>query len=163
MTGLKALKLVQAKKPQKNSQQFSRRQKLSSKLAEQIQLAKSEQSGTALELKKTRTIKDSATGESQLIEVPIKLKPWWWKNDAGKLCITVRYGARVLEIIEGKNAIEAENIAEVISSLQVILSAVDTGELDSRIESLSEKPRSEISKPPDTEKKKTLKLPFRSS
>ena len=53
MTGLKALKLVQAKKPQKNSQQFSRRQKLSSKLAEQIQLAKSEQSGTALELKKT--------------------------------------------------------------------------------------------------------------
>jgi len=163
MTGLTALKLVQVKKPQTNSPQFSRRQKLSSKLTEQIQLAKSEQSGVALDLRKTRTIKDSITGESNRVEVPRKLKPWWWKNETGKLCITVRYGARVLEIVEGKNAIEADNIAEVISSLQLILGAVDSGELDARIDALNEKPKSEISKPVETEKKKTLKLPFRSS
>ena len=76
MTGLTALKLIQAKKPQASSPQLSRRQKLSDKLFDQIQLAKSEQSGIPLDLKKIRTIKDSITGESKRVEVPRKLKPW---------------------------------------------------------------------------------------
>jgi hypothetical protein len=45
MSGLSALKLVQAKREKGNSPQYARRQKLSTKLAEQIQLAKAQQSG----------------------------------------------------------------------------------------------------------------------
>jgi predicted transcriptional regulator len=41
--------------------------------------------------------------------------------------------------MDGKNAIEAENIADVITSLQVIRSAVDAGELDKRIEAVTGK------------------------
>ena len=163
MTGLTALKLVQAKKPQASSPQMSRRQKLSDKLFDQIQLAKSEQSGMPLELKKIRTIKDSITGESKRVEVPRKLKPWWWTSGDGKICITVRYGARVLEIVEGKNAIQAESIADVISSLQVIRSAVDSGELDTRIRALTGKEDSQLPNAPTHEKKSTLKLPFRNN
>jgi len=163
MTGLTALKLVQAKKPQSNSPHLSKRQKLSNKLAQQIQLAKSEQSGTHLDLKKTKLIKDSETGESKRVEVPVKLKPWWWKSEDGKICITVRYGARVLEIVEGKNAIEADNIADVITSLQVIRTAVDSGELDARIQALTAKEELPIPKAPTQEKKSTLKLPFRNN
>ena len=51
----------------------------------------------------------------------------------------MRYGARTLEIMDGKNAIEADNIADVITSLQVIRSAVDAGELDKRIEAVTAK------------------------
>ena len=163
MTGLTALKLIQAKKPQASSPQMSRRQKLSDKLFDQIQLAKSEQSGIPLDLKKIRTITDSITGESKRVEVPRKLKPWWWKSGDGKICITVRYGARVLEIVEGKNAIQAESIADVISSLQVIRSAVDSGELDTRIQALTGKEGSQLPKAPTQEKKSTLKLPFRNN
>jgi hypothetical protein len=32
------------------------------------------------------------------------------------MCITVRYGARTLEVVEGKNAIETENIAGAYSN-----------------------------------------------
>ena len=46
MSGLSALKLVTSKRQQGNSPQFARRQKLSNKLDEQIQLAKALQSGT---------------------------------------------------------------------------------------------------------------------
>ena len=46
MSGLSALKLVQAKQTQGTSPKHARRQKLSSKLHEQIQLAKAEQAGT---------------------------------------------------------------------------------------------------------------------
>lgn len=156
MTGLSALKFVSGKKPVSSSPQMARRQKLSNKLAEQIQLAKCEQSGTTLDLKKTRNIKDAQTGLSKRVEVPVKLKPWWWRADDGKLCITVRYGARVLEIIDGKDAIQADSIAEVISTLQVVRGAVDAGELDKRIESLSRKSKNE---PVQIEKRPTLKLP----
>jgi len=46
MSGLSALKLVQAKRQACNSPKHARRQKLSNKLHEQIQLAKAEQAGT---------------------------------------------------------------------------------------------------------------------
>ena len=137
MSGLNALKLVQAKREKGNSPQHARRQKLSTKLAEQIQLAKAQQSGAEFSPVRVRTVKDEATGQSRKIEVPKKIKPWWWTDEKGKLCITVRYGARTLEIVEGKNAIETDSIADVITSLQVIRTAVDSGELDSRIEAIS--------------------------
>ena len=163
MSGLNALKLVQAKREKGNSPQHARRQKLSTKLAEQIQLAKAQQSGTEFSPVRVRTIKDEATGQSRKVEVPKKIKPWWWTDEKGKLCITVRYGARTLEIVEGKNAIETDNIADVITSLQVIRTAVDSGELDSRIEAISSLVKSGFDKEAQNSKRSTLKLPGKST
>jgi hypothetical protein len=153
------LKLVQAKREKGNSPQHARRQKLSTKLAEQIQLAKAQQSGAEFSPVRVRTVKDEVTGQNRKIEVPKKLKPWWWTDDKGKLCITVRYGARTLEIVEGKNAIETDNIADVITSLQVIRSAVDAGELDKRIDAVMGAVKAGFSKEPAPSGRTTLKLP----
>ena len=163
MSGLNALKLVQAKREKGNSPQNARRQKLSTKLAEQIQLAKAQQSGAEFSPVRVRTVKDEVTGQSRKVEVPKKLKPWWWTDDKGKLCITVRYGARTLEIVEGKNAIETDSIADVITSLQVIRSAVDSGELDSRIEAISGLVKSGFDKESQGSNRQTLKLPSKSA
>ena len=159
MSGLTALKLVQAKREKGTSPQHARRQKLSIKLAEQIQLAKAQQSGTEFSPVRVRTVKDEATGQNRKVEVPKKLKPWWWTDEKGKLCITVRYGARTLEIMDGKNAIETDSIADVITSLQVIRSAVDAGELDKRIDAVMGAVRSGFSKEPTPSGRPTLKLP----
>ena len=163
MSGLNALKLVQAKREKGSSPQQPRRQKLSTKLAEQIQLAKAQQSGTEFSPVRVRTVKDEATGQSRKVEVPKKLKPWWWTDEKGKLCVTIRYGARILEIVEGKNAIETDNIADVIASLQVIRSAVDSGELDARIEAISGLMKSGFDKETQASKRQTLKLPSKSA
>ena len=162
MSGLNALKLVQAKREKGSGPQHARRQKLSTKLTEQIQLAKAQQSGTEFSPVRVRTVKDEATGQSRKVEVPKKLKPWWWTDDTGKLCITVRYGARTLEIVEGKNAIETDNIADVIASLQVIRSAVDSGELDKRIDAVMGQVKEGFSKDPAASSRPTLKLPAKS-
>jgi hypothetical protein len=162
MSGLSALKLVQAKREKGNSPQHARRQKLSTKLAEQIQLAKAQQSGTEFSPVRVRTVKDEATGQSRKVEVPKKLKPWWWTDEKGKLCITVRYGARTLEIVEGKNAIETDSIADVITSLQVIRSAVDAGELDKRIDAVMGLVKAGFAKDSGTSSRPTLKLPAKS-
>ncbi len=164
MSGLSALKFINSKRQQGNSPQHARRQKLCSKLDEQILLAIAEQSGTQFAPTKLRTFKDDATGETRKVETPKKLKPWWWKDDKGKLCITVRYGARTLEIMDGKNAIESDSIADVITSLQVIRSAVDAGDLDQRINAIAGKSKSDESvqaPAPQTEKRSILGLPSR--
>ena len=163
MSGLNALKLVQAKREKGSSLQHARRQKLSIKLAEQIQLAKAQQSGTDFSPVRVRTVKDEATGQSRKVEVPKKIKPWWWTDEKGKLCITVRYGARTLEIVEGKNAIETDNIADVIASLQVIKSAVDSGELDKRIDAVMRLGKEGISKDSVSAGRSTLKLPTKAN
>jgi hypothetical protein len=91
--------------------------------------------------------------------VPKKIKPWWWTDDTGKLCITVRYGARTLEIVEGKNAIETDSIADVITSLQVIRTAVDSGELDKRIDAVMGQAKAGFAKDSSASSRPTLKLP----
>ncbi len=162
MSGLSALKLVQAKREKGMSPQHARRQKLSTKLAEQIQLAKAQQSGTEFSPVRHRTVMDESTGMNRKVEVPKKLKPWWWTDDKGKLCITVRYGARTLEIVEGKNAIETDSIADVITSLQVIRTAVDSGELDKRIDAVMGQVTAGFAKDSAASSRPTLKLPAKS-
>lgn len=159
MSGLNALKFTNSKRQQGNSPQHARRQNLCIKLDEQIQLAKAQQSGTQFAPTKLRTIKDTATGETRKVEVPKKLKPWWWADDKGKLCITLRYGARTLDIVEGKNAIEADGIADVITSLQIIRSAVDAGDLDKRIDAVTKRDRLDESATARTDKRSILRLP----
>jgi hypothetical protein len=68
-----------------------------------------------------------------------------------------------LEIVEGKNAIETDSIADVITSLQVIRTAVDSGELDARIEAISGLMKSGFDKEIQASKRQTLKLPSKSA
>lgn len=159
MSGLTALKFIVSKRKQGNSPAHARRQKLIAKLNEQIQMAKAIQSGSDYSPVKIRTVKDGATGEMRRVEVPKRIKPWWWQSEAGKMCITVRYGARTMEVVEGKNAIEAENIAAVITTLEVLRTAVDAGELDARIEAVSTLVKSGFEKDTEPTKRPKLKLP----
>jgi hypothetical protein len=93
------------------------------------------------------------------LEIPKRLKPWWWSGENGKLCITVRYGARTLDVVEGKNAIETDTIAGVITTLEVLRAAVDAGELDARIEAVSGLVKAAFGKKEGAVKKGKLKLP----
>jgi len=158
MSGLSALKFVASKPQQGNSPKHARRQKLINKIHEQIQLAKAAQSGTEYVPVRIRSVRDEATGGTQKVEVPKRLKPWWWASENGRLFITVRYGARTLEVIEGKNAIEAENIAGVITSLEVLRSVIDAGELDARIEAVSRLAKAGFDKEAALKRRPTLKL-----
>ena len=137
MSALSKLKFVSMERQENSNPLLVKRQKLANKISEQIQLAKANQSGKKYKAVKVRKITDMETGEQREIEVPKRLKPWWWPNEQGKICINVRYGARVLEVIEGKNSIEVENLAAVITALEVLRAAVEQGELDERINVIS--------------------------
>jgi hypothetical protein len=137
MSTLDSLKLTTAKKPTHIPAIVFRRNKLSSRLWEQIQLAKSQIEGTTFVVKKFRSIKDRETGLRRQVEIPKRIREWWFRNDAGKVCVSVRYGTKVIELAKGKHSVEVENALALVKALETIKSAVEQGELDTQIEAAS--------------------------
>ncbi len=142
MTVIGELKLVADKKPRNMPVIVVRRNKLAAKLWEQIQLAKSQIDGTAFVIHKFRSVRDPESGVKKQVEVPKRIKPWWFQSEAGKVCIAIRYGSYTLELAKGMSSIEVASAADLIKTLEVIKTAVEAGELDSQIELASQSLRS---------------------
>ena len=145
MSTLVNLKLVTAKKPGKLPPIVERRNKLSNKLWEQLQLAQAHNSGTSYAPIKQKRMKD-VDGNIKTIEVSKRIKPWWFVAENGKCCIAVRYGSKVIELAKGKSAIEVANPDALIEALEAVNSAVLAGELDAQIEAASSQLRSGFKK-----------------
>jgi hypothetical protein len=146
MSVLSNLKLVDVKKPRNMPVIVVRRNKLSSKLWEQIQLAKSQLEGTQFVVTKFRSVKDRETGLVKQVEVPKRIKPWWFQSDEGKVCFSVRYGSWIIDLAKGKPSVEVESGEELVKALTTIKIAVEAGELDTQIEIASAKLRSGFGK-----------------
>jgi len=134
MSVIGTLKLVATKKPHQITAVQIRRNKICRRLHEQIMLAKSQQDGKQFFTTKFRTTTNSETGERKSIEVAKTIKPWWFTADNGKTAIAIRYGARVLELAKGKFAVEIASPSDIASTLEIIKSAVESGELDAQLE-----------------------------
>jgi hypothetical protein len=146
MSVLSNLKLVAVKKPRNMPAIVVRRNKLSSRLWEQIQLAKSQLEGTPFVVTKFRSVKDRETGLVKQVEVPKRIKPWWFQSDEGKVCFSVRYGSWTIDLAKGKPSVEVESGEELVKALTTIKIAVEAGELDGQIEIASAKLRSGFGK-----------------
>ena len=146
MSVLSRLKLVDVKKPRNMPAIVVRRNKLSSRLWEQIQLAKSQLEGTPFVVTKFRSVKDRETGILKQVEVPKRIKPWWFQSNEGKVCFSVRYGSWTIDLAKGKPSVEVESGEELVKALTTIKIAVEAGELDSQIEIASAKLRSGFGK-----------------
>ena len=134
MSVLTALKLVALKKPVHQPAIVIRRNKLSSRLWEQIQLAKGQMSGTPFVLMKFRSIKDKETGVRKHVEVPKRIKPWWFQTEEGKVCVSIRYGSWIIELAKGKPSIQVDSGDDLVKALETVKIAVEAGDLDSQIE-----------------------------
>ena len=136
MATLASLKLVAAKKPTNQPPVVQRRNKLSSKIFEQIQLAQAQSRGESYAPTKHKTV-TNAEGERVAVTVPKRIKPWWFVAENGKVCIAIRYGAKIIELAKGKTAIEVTNADALIEALEAVNTAVLAGELDGQIEVVS--------------------------
>jgi hypothetical protein len=142
MSALSNLKLVAVKKPRNMPAIVIRRNKLATKLWEQINLAQSQLDGKPFIVTKFKTVKDKETGLRKQVEVPKRLKPWWFQSEQGKVCVSVKYGSWTIELAKGKPSVEVASGAELVKALESIKTAVEAGELDAQIETASASLRS---------------------
>ena len=135
MSVLSGLKLVAAKQQRVTDPTQLRRAKLLAKLDEQIALAQAQAASTVYAPTRAKRVKD-ADGSVRVVQVPKRVKAWYWAVDGGKVCVAVRYGNRVMELSKGKTAVEV-GPAEVVMTLARLRDAVAAGELDAQAEAAS--------------------------
>mgnify|MGYP000691658592 CR=1 FL=1 len=133
---LSTLNFTDTKRPKSISPIQLRRNKLSNKLWEQIQLAKSQIEHTHFVVKRRVTVKD-LEGNYKSIERPKRIKPWWFMDNNGNLCLSVFYGSKRIEFAPGKTSVEAKNLTELVKALEILKSVTEAGNLDGAIEAAS--------------------------
>ncbi len=137
MSALNKLKFVNAKQNNIVSPVLQRRNKLLKKIGEQIELAKAQKAGTTYAPTRLRKVINKETGEGTTIEMAKRLRAWYWMEQNGKICLSVKYGAKSIELAKGKNAVELGSADEILPTLETIKLAVESGELDAAIEATS--------------------------
>lgn len=157
LDSLNALKFTDAKRPKNQPPVVQRRNKLISKLWEQLELAKARHSGKDFVVKRYKNVKD-LEGNTKSVEKPKRIKPWWFTSSTGTLCINVFYGSKLLELANGKTAVEAANLANVIEILELLKREAEMGAFDEAIEaaSLQLRSRFELKIPKTSQKSKVL-------
>lgn len=141
MATLATLKLSSAVKPTHMPAVQVRRNKMSRRLWEQIELARAQQAGTEFAPVKFRSYQDKETGLRKQVETTKRVKQWWFTAENGKLVMNVRYGARLIELAKGKSSIEIGGTDQLVPTLELIKKAVEAGELDAQIEAAANKLR----------------------
>lgn len=144
---LNNLKFVAAKRPTHIPAVQVRRNKLSNKLYEQIKLATALRDGNTYAPTHLRSVRDRETGEIKRMELPKRIRQWWFTSESGKVCVQIKYGSKTLEVGgKGKNSVDVANGEELIKVLETIKSAVEAGELDVQLESAGLKLRDGFAK-----------------
>ena len=114
-------------KPQSNPT-VARRMKLAGKIDQQVKLC----ADAAYRPVRSVWVKNAA-GQEELTNKAVRIQRWWNEAEGGKVLLTVRYGTKVLQLAEGKNAIELASTEEVADVLGKVRLAVLAGELDAEI------------------------------
>ena len=143
-TTLSTLKLVTSKKHQTVAPIVIRRNKLISKLHEQLELCEAQREGKTYAPIRLKTYVNKTSGERLTAEVPKRVKEWFWvSNESNKINLSVKYGAKTLMLNKKTkaNAIELASGDELIATLKALKIAVANGELDEAIAEVSEATR----------------------
>lgn len=133
MKALEKFKLVSIAAGHKNPV-IDRRNKLTSKLAVQIAAAKAQAGGDTFVATRKKLVLDSETKARKVVETPVRFKQWWSVGPTGTIVLGLRYGAKPIELANGKSGIECSSMEELIAALEAVKDAVAAGELDTHIE-----------------------------
>ena len=129
MAILSSLKFTPYKQTNRNNSFLKRRRKLIAKMDEQILLV-TDSNYKPTKIKWVR----NEDGSEHKLEIPKRVRRWWTEQLGDTILLTIRYGNKVIEFEEGKNAIELSSKEELEPTLQNIKKAVDNGEFNMLLE-----------------------------
>jgi hypothetical protein len=85
------------------------------------------------------------------------------KSKFRPFCVMVHYGSKVLELQNGLNAVEVDDIDALVATLELIKTATEKGELDAQIDSVSQMVKAGFKRDKTERKNGTIKLPAKSA
>lgn len=131
MSHLAKLNLKAVQRANQKDPILVRRGKLLAGIAEQKLVLDAVSRGETY-ITRVRRWKDDGSGDKALVEVPKKVRPWFFQQDGGWY-VQCRYGARPLQLDAKSNAVFVAKLTDVAPALAAIEAAVNSGELDQAI------------------------------
>lgn len=128
---LDTLTLSNTAKQRDNSPEGNARRKLLDALAVQIDAATAQAKGEVFIRRIGRWV-DGEEGKERK-DVPVRFRPWWFKDDGGSIHLNIRYGNKPLELKAGKSAIAVGSVDNLLPVLEQVKQAIVAGELDKAI------------------------------
>lgn len=137
MSSLAKLNLKTVQRVVQKDPVIARREKLLAAIAEQKLVLDAMTRGETY-ISKVRRWRDDGNGDKALVELPKKVRPWFFQQDNGWY-LQCRYGARLLMLDAKSNAVFVTKREEVATALTAIEAAVKAGELDQAIAAISKR------------------------
>lgn len=137
MSILSELKAVSVVRPKSQPSIVIRRNKLISKLHDQLQCVQAKIKGEEFIQTKYVSLKKD-NGERVELAKQKRLKPWWFVSENGHLTFELKYGSKRIEIAKGKTGIEASSLSELEKAVETLKKAVAEGELDESLNAVAD-------------------------
>lgn len=133
---LSSLKL--SARPEKTSDNptLKKREKLLTKLNQQLAMAQSHVAGETYTVFKEKWQKNAETGVQERIQIPKKVSPWYYLRN-NQYFFEVRYGNKPLELSKGNHAIEVGEQENLVPTIETVIEAVVAGEVDSLLDNVT--------------------------
>lgn len=135
MTFMNKLKVTDKKRVVALDKTATRRENLIGKIEEQKAMLAAEVAGKQYVATKLVWITNNDGGKEQ-VEKSRRVRRWYWE-DAGKVFVQLRYGARIIALEKGLSSIEANTRNEMLKVLDTCVEAAKAGEFDAAIEKLA--------------------------
>lgn len=108
---------------------LAKRLKLIERLEEQLAMVHAKLTSQPFSMPKIKTVKDPESGEKTTVEVPRKIRPWYFDNNH-HFYLEVKFAGKVLELQPNMPTINVGELSELPKILQLIIAATEKGELD---------------------------------
>lgn len=130
MSALANLKLSDTSPRARLSPVARKRLRLLEQIDLQLKAATAFLAGETFHQEVQRWARVEGSDDKQLLTGKKPVRPWWRRNDVGKLMLSVRTGNRLLELAEGKVSIEAGAPEDLQKTIETLREAIAAGELD---------------------------------
>jgi hypothetical protein len=132
MSVIKPLSFTSVPKIQ-NDPSRARRERLVERLREQKELV----SNPSIVRTNQRIVRKD--GAKTIVEIQQKVRPWWRSDEKGQVVFFIRIGWRLLEFEKGKAGVVVGAKEKLPTVIDLLISAVDKGELDGVLEANSQR------------------------
>ncbi|MFK5948964.1 MAG: hypothetical protein QM500_09385 [Methylococcales bacterium] len=134
MAYLSKLSVVKDTSNKKYSNPIDRRRaKLLVRLFEQKEMAQAMISGESFIKYHNVWVNDPETGVKVRKHLPRKIRQWYWQQGEDYF-IQVSYGARKLKLNKTMTTIKVGDVSKLVPTIEMLISAVEAGELDKQLE-----------------------------
>jgi hypothetical protein len=123
--------LTLSTRPEKTSDnpELKRREKLLTKLDQQLAMATAHVKGEAYTCYREKFQKNAETGIQEKVRIPKNVAKWFYKRN-GQYMLEVRFANKPLELSKGNHVIIVGEVENLITVIKTVIEAVVAGELD---------------------------------